>query len=91
MGGFAVDAGEPGALREVARASLLLLTDATAGYPQRRLRLSKSDPARDTVPADVPASAGALIDRAGGRADIGGAMISTVHCNFIVNTGDAAA
>jgi UDP-N-acetylmuramate dehydrogenase len=40
----------------------------------------------------MPASAGALIDRAGlkGRRE-GGARISETHANFVVNTGAATA
>ncbi len=50
------------------------------------------DPTRDRVPPDVPCSAGALIDRAGLKSTcVGGAMVSEVHANFLVNAGGASA
>jgi UDP-N-acetylmuramate dehydrogenase len=50
------------------------------------------DPVRDPVPPGVPASAGALIDRAGLKGQrAGGARISETHANFVVNTGEATA
>jgi UDP-N-acetylmuramate dehydrogenase len=90
---FRVTPGEPGRLRETARASLAFrkrtqpLDTPSAGCvfqnPQR---------GRDDVPEGIPWSAGALVDRAGmkGRA-VGGARVSEAHGNFIVNDGSASA
>jgi UDP-N-acetylmuramate dehydrogenase len=91
---FAVRPGaDPSGLREVARRSLATrrrtqpLSARSAGCV-----FQNPDPRRDPVPPDMPASAGALIDGAGlkGRR-IGGARISDVHANFIVNEGGARA
>jgi UDP-N-acetylmuramate dehydrogenase len=50
------------------------------------------DPARDPVPPGIPASAGALVDRAGLKGAVeGGAQVSMTHANFIVNRGSASA
>jgi UDP-N-acetylmuramate dehydrogenase len=50
------------------------------------------DRARDPVPDDRPASAGALVDAAGLKgARLGGALISPTHANFVVNAGGATA
>ena len=81
------------AVRETARASLAFrkrtqpLASSSAGCI-----LQNPDLARDRLPAGIPPSAGALIDRAGlkGHA-IGGTSVSTVHANFIVNDGTATA
>jgi UDP-N-acetylmuramate dehydrogenase len=49
-------------------------------------------PSRDAVPPGIPASAGALVDRAGLKnARSGGARVSTTHANFIVTEGTATA
>lgn len=90
---FRVGAGEPAALRAVARESLAFrkktqpLESASAGCI-----FQNPDPGVDGVPAGIPPSAGALVDRAGlkgGRE--GGAVVSPTHANFIVNDGTATA
>ncbi len=85
--------GEPAALRAKARESLAYrkrtqpLESPSAGCIFRN-----PDPARDRLPAGVPPSAGALVDRAGLKGIArGGASISPVHGNFIVNDGTATA
>jgi UDP-N-acetylmuramate dehydrogenase len=90
---FVVTRGEPEALREIARASLAhrKLTQPLA-LPSAGCLFQNPDPGRDVLPPGIPASAGALIDRAGlkGRR-VGGASISTVHANFLVNDAGATA
>ena len=80
-------------LRSVARASLAHrkrtqpLNMRSAGCA-----FQNPDPARDRLPDGLPWSAGALIDRAGLKGSaIGGACVSPVHANFIVNQGGATA
>ncbi len=79
-------------LRDAARRSLAHrketqpLDTASAGC------IFQNPGAEERVPAGIPRSAGALIDRAGLKGHrIGGARVSTVHANFIVNEGDATA
>jgi len=88
---------QPGAaperLREVARASLAYRKRTQPLHlPSAGCVFQNPDPARVRLPAGVPPSAGALVDRAGlkGRA-IGGARVSPAHANFIVNEGSATA
>jgi UDP-N-acetylmuramate dehydrogenase len=90
---FNVTQGEAGALRAVARQSLAHrkatqpLASQSAGCV-----FQNPDRALDGVPAGIPASAGALVDRAGLKGhQIGGAEISPLHANFIVNLGGATA
>jgi UDP-N-acetylmuramate dehydrogenase len=90
---FLVSAGDVGALRATARASLAHrkrtqpLASQSAGCV-----FQNPDPARDSLPPGMPASAGALVDRAGLKGHrIGGAVISTLHANFVVNAGGATA
>ena len=88
---FDVAIGDPMALREIARQSL--------AYRKRTQPLETpsagcifQNPPRAAVPADIPASAGALVDRAGLKGEAhGGARVSTAHANFIVNEGHATA
>jgi UDP-N-acetylmuramate dehydrogenase len=85
--------GDPATLRAVARESLRFrkrtqpLESASAGCI-----FQNPDPARDPIPAGMPASAGALVDRAGLKGEReGGARVSSTHANFIVNEGQASA
>jgi UDP-N-acetylmuramate dehydrogenase len=89
----AVSAGRPDDLRAVARASLAhrKLTQPLA-LPSAGCMFQNPVPGRDVLPPGMPASAGALIDRAGLKGHrIGGAEISRVHANFFVNVGGATA
>ena len=90
---FRVGRGVAARLRAEARQSLAFrkrtqpLGQASAGCVFQNPR---ADDGR--LPDGVPRSAGALIERAGlkGRR-IGGAVVSPLHANFIVNAGGAAA
>ena len=90
---FRAGEGDPAALRATARESLAYrkrtqpLESASAGCI-----FQNPDPLRDSVPDGVPASAGALVDRAGLKGSREGrARVSTTHANFIVNEGGATA
>lgn len=90
---FRVGTGDPATLRAVARESLAFrkrtqpLEAASAGCI-----FQNPDPTRGPMPSRVPASAGALVHRAGLKgAREGGASVSTTHANFIVNDGGATA
>jgi UDP-N-acetylmuramate dehydrogenase len=90
---FRVSPGDPSALRAEARRSLAYRkrTQPLAS-PSAGCIFQNPDPSRDPLPPGIPASAGALVDRAGlkGRA-VGGARISEAHGNFIINDGLATA
>ncbi len=91
---FQLEAGhDPERLRETARASLLhRKRTQPLRLPSAGCIFQNPVPGRDTVPDGVPWSAGALIDRAGLKGHrIGGAQVSAVHANFIVNAGGATA
>lgn len=90
---FAVAPGVPDALRAVARGSLAHRKHTQPlDVPSAGCIFQNPDPARDPVPPGIPASAGALVDRAGLKGyRVGGAAISTAHANFIVNDRGATA
>lgn len=90
---FRITEGEPGGLRRTSRESLAFrkrtqpLESASAGCI-----FQNPDPARAPIPEGIPASAGALVERAGLKGTReGGARVSTTHANFIVNEGTATA
>ena len=84
---------EPERLRATARESLAFRKRTQPlESPSAGCIFMNPDPARDRVPAGIPPSAGALVDRAGLKgASAGGAQVSTTHANFIINTGGATA
>jgi UDP-N-acetylmuramate dehydrogenase len=88
---FRVSTGDPTALRDVARHSLAY-RKKTQPLETPSAGCIFQNPAREAVPVDIPASAGALVDRAGLKgAAHGFARVSPTHGNFIVNEGQATA
>ena len=90
---FKVSAGDPAALRAIARESLAFRKRTQPlDTPSAGCVLQNPERGRDAVPDGIPWSAGALVDRAGlkGAAE-GGARVSPTHGNFIVNEGTAKA
>lgn len=88
---FRVSTGDPAALREIARQSLAY-RKKTQPLDTPSAGCIFQNPERADVPADIPASAGALVDRAGLKgASRGDARVSPTHGNFIVNEGHATA
>ncbi len=88
---FRVHKGDQEKLRATARKSLSFrkqsqpLAVPSAGCIFR-------NPSPDEVPSGLPVSAGALLDEAGLKGKlVGGARVSNVHANFVVNEGDATA
>ena len=90
---FRVTAGEPSALRAIARQSLAYRKRTQPlDTPSAGCIFQNPEPGRDAVPEGIPYSAGALVDRAGLKgAAVGGARVSPTHGNFIVNEGSASA
>ncbi len=88
---FRVSTGDPAALRAVARESLAY-RKKTQPLDTPSAGCIFQNPDRSDVPAEIPASAGALVDRAGLKGtSFGDARVSTTHGNFIVNEGHASA
>jgi UDP-N-acetylmuramate dehydrogenase len=90
---FAVSRGDVETLRERARASLhYRKRTQPLAMPSAGCIFQNPVAESDRVPTGIPASAGALIDRAGLKGHrIGGAQVSMTHANFIVNDGTATA
>lgn len=88
---FRVARGDSAALRNTARESLAYRKRTQPlDLPSAGCVFQNPEPGRDVVPDGIPWSAGALVDRAGLKGTaIGGARVSTVHGNFIVNEGGA--
>jgi UDP-N-acetylmuramate dehydrogenase len=90
---FRVTDGDPAALRDEARRSLAFRKRTQPlALPSAGCVFQNPDAASVRLPAGLPASAGALVDAAGLKgAACGGARVSPVHANFVVNEGGASA
>lgn len=89
---FAVTAGDADRLREVARASLAFRKRTQPLHLSSAGCIFQNPAPGEPLPAGVPRSAGALVDRAGLKgAHVGGAAVSDVHANFIVAEGPTSA
>jgi UDP-N-acetylmuramate dehydrogenase len=90
---FVVGEGHPYALRAVARQSLAFRKRTQPlALPSAGCVFKNPDPATARLPPGVPCSAGALVDLAGMKgAACGGARVSAIHANFVVNEGGATA
>ena len=90
---FRVTDGDPAALRATARESLSFRKRTQPlEYASAGCIFQNPDPSRDRVPPGIPASAGALVDRAGLKGAVNnGARVSPTHANFIINDGSASA
>jgi UDP-N-acetylmuramate dehydrogenase len=90
---FAVSAGDPARLRDVARQSLAFRKRTQPlDSPSAGCIFQNPGPGQDVVPEGIPWSAGALVDRAGLKGvRVGGARVSPAHGNFVVNDGHATA
>jgi len=90
---FCVRPGDAVVERERARQSLAFRKRTQPlAKPSAGCIFRNPDPQDPALPPGMPASAGALIDRAGLKGSrIGGASVSPVHANFFVNDGGALA
>ena len=89
---FTTAAGEPAALRAIARQSLAYRKRTQPLHVPSAGCIFQNPEAAATLPAGMPRSAGALVDGAGLKgARVGGAVVSPTHANFIVNEGGATA
>jgi UDP-N-acetylmuramate dehydrogenase len=90
---FEVHTGSADQLRQTARASLAhRKRTQPLETPSAGCIFRNPDPSSDRLPPGVPASAGALVDRAGLKDHRrGGARISPTHANFFLNDGQATA
>jgi UDP-N-acetylmuramate dehydrogenase len=88
-----VASADTAALRAEARASLAFRKRTQPlALPSAGCVFQNPDPRVDGLPHGMPASAGALVDRAGLKGQrIGGARISETHANFIVTGAGATA